>query len=483
MSYIGSTPTSQAFAPGTDTFSGTGSQVAFTLSRNVATVNDILVVVNNVDQQPTAYSVASNVLTFTAAPSSGTNNIYVRYLSTNLQTIAPQQGSVYPSSLSTQNALYWDTSGNVGIGTTSPSTYGKLAVTTPGGAGLASITNSDGGGTNGGMQLASYYGAVKVGYYNINLTNGTLGAETSYASLATIGAGALVERMRIDSSGNVGIGNTSPSFKLDIAAGALGTTAGSTVSYQRLYSYTANGDYFEITNTRQVAGSSWVGAGTRLQQKVDASWMGYIQFNGGSGTTNDGGISFGTGITTTSSVSIPEVMRIDSSGNVLINTTAMPSGYSKLAFRCNGDGSTWQNLGATGASAPTTLAFLNSSGTRVGYIAQSGTATAFTSTSDYRLKEDVQPMVGALDKVAQLRPVTYKWKSTGGDGQGFIAHELQTVVPDCVNGEKDAVDADGNPNYQGVDTSFLVATLTAAIQEQQAMIEELKTKVAALEAR
>ena len=158
----------------------------------------------------------------------------------------------------------------------------------------------------------------------------------------------------------------------------------------------------------------------------------------------------------------------------------MTAGYSKLAFRCNGDGSTWQNLGATGASAPTTLAFLNSAGTRVGYIAQSGTATAFTSTSDYRLKEDVRPMVGALDKVAQLRPVTYKWKSTGGDGQGFIAHELQAVVPDCVNGEKDAVDADGNPRYQGVDTSFLVATLTAALQELKAELDVCKAEIAAL---
>jgi len=100
MSYIGSTPTSQAFAPGTDTFSGDGTTVAFTLSRNVATVNDIQVVVNNVVQQPSNYTVASNILTFSPAPSSGTNNIYVRYLSTNLQTIAPQQGSVYPSSLS-----------------------------------------------------------------------------------------------------------------------------------------------------------------------------------------------------------------------------------------------------------------------------------------------------------------------------------------------------------------------------------------------
>jgi hypothetical protein len=119
MSYIGSTPTSQAFAPGTDTFSGTGSQVAFTLSRNVATVNDILVVVNNVDQQPTAYSVASNVLTFTAAPSSGTNNIYVRYLSTNLITIAPQQGSVTQKSMDVGSGGVGTGAAQMPVGTTS----------------------------------------------------------------------------------------------------------------------------------------------------------------------------------------------------------------------------------------------------------------------------------------------------------------------------------------------------------------------------
>jgi len=92
-------------------------------------------------------------------------------------------------------------------------------------------------------------------------------------------------------------------------------------------------------------------------------------------------------------------------------------------------------------------------------------------------------MAGALAKIAQLKPVTYNWKSDGSAGQGFIAHELQAVVPDCVTGEKDAVDEDGSIKPQGIDTSFLVATLTAAIQEQQAMIEELKVEVQALKAK
>jgi hypothetical protein len=90
-------------------------------------------------------------------------------------------------------------------------------------------------------------------------------------------------------------------------------------------------------------------------------------------------------------------------------------------------------------------------------------------------------MTGALAKVAQLKPVTYKWNADDSESQGFIAHELQEVVPECVTGEKDAVDAEGNPQYQGIDTSFLVATLTAAIQEQQAIITALTARVEALE--
>ena len=92
-------------------------------------------------------------------------------------------------------------------------------------------------------------------------------------------------------------------------------------------------------------------------------------------------------------------------------------------------------------------------------------------------------MTGALAKVAQLKPVTYKWKLDGSDGQGFIAHELQAVVPDCVAGEKDAVDFDGKPIYQGIDTSFLVATLTAALQETKALIDTQAETINALTAR
>jgi hypothetical protein len=128
------------------------------------------------------------------------------------------------------------------------------------------------------------------------------------------------------------------------------------------------------------------------------------------------------------------------------------------------------------------MAYYNPNGFR-GEIATSGTNLLFTNVSDYRLKENVAPMQNALATISALNPVTYTWKADGKDGQGFIAHELQAVVPDCVAGEKDAIDEEGNPKYQGIDTSFLVATLTAAIQEQQTLITSLTARIEALEAK
>jgi hypothetical protein len=132
----------------------------------------------------------------------------------------------------------------------------------------------------------------------------------------------------------------------------------------------------------------------------------------------------------------------------------------------------WNRVSTTLSS--TVLQFRNA-GVEVGRISHTNTATSYVTGSDYRLKENPTPMAGALETVTALKPVDFTWKTDGSSGRGFIAHELQAVVPEAVTGEKDKVDAEGNPEYQGVDASKLVPILVAAIQE-------LSAKVAALEA-
>jgi hypothetical protein len=176
-----------------------------------------------------------------------------------------------------------------------------------------------------------------------------------------------------------------------------------------------------------------------------------------------------------------ERMRLDTSGNLLVGTTSSTNS-AKVTAVSSSLSSAYQmmmNNTDTGTGNQISMDIYRNS-TRVGYITTTNTTTSFTSISDYRLKKDVVPMTNALAAVAQLKPCRYKWKVDGSDGQGFIAHELQAVVPDCVFGEKDEVNEDGSIKPQGIDTSFLVATLTAALQELKAELDVCKAEIAAL---
>jgi hypothetical protein len=176
-----------------------------------------------------------------------------------------------------------------------------------------------------------------------------------------------------------------------------------------------------------------------------------------------------------------ESMRIDSSGNLLVGTTtnaitAYSAGKS-LIQSADYSGAVAQLINSTSTTGTQYFLAFGRGASVCGQITSGSTnSTSFTTSSDYRLKKDVQPITGALAKVQALKPCAYKWIEDDTTSEGFIAHELAETFPQAVVGEKDAVNAEGNPVYQGVDTSFLIATLTAAIQELTARITALENK-------
>jgi lipopolysaccharide export system protein LptA len=239
----------------------------------------------------------------------------------------------------------------------------------------------------------------------------------------------------IDSSQNVGIGTTAPQQRLGIKAAS---------NVPQLYLIQDN-----VAND-----------GYKLFSDSSAGYLSFLRTSSGSDT---------------------ERMRIDSSGSVRINNTSNATFAAQLNIYSPSTLNCAIHCRTNTSGGQSQIIFGNATNDSVGGITTTGSATAYATSSDYRLKENIVPMTGALAIVSQLKPVKYKWKTNGSDGQGFIAHELQAVVPDCVTGTKDAVDANGNPVHQGVDTSFLVATLTAAIQELKAINDTLTARIVALE--
>ena len=360
-----------------------------------------------------------------------------------------------------------DGNGNVGIGTTSPTNKltvnGSISITGTAATSIAALAVS-------GSTTANAYGYfLNTGggfYYGIeNSVGGSIATgAAAYSTVLTTSTSTPLHlatnstvRATIDSSGNVGIGVT-PNTGWGSSAKVLQMGSYSAF-YQNNIGYPeVSFNSYESSNAVYKYQISSNPASLYSQRSAQHVW--YIAPSGTAGNT----------------ISFTQAMTLDTSGNLLLGTTTVLNGgvFSESFNGQTVNGvvlrTTWSSTGSY------YIQFQNSSGASAGIISQNGTTTVnYGTSSDYRLKENVQPMVGALETVSKLKPVTFTWKVDNSAGQGFIAHELQEVMPDCVTGQKDDVYPDGSIKPQNVDASFLVATLTAAIQELKAEFDAYKT--------
>jgi hypothetical protein len=366
-------------------------------------------------------------------------------------------------------AMRIDSSGNVGIGETNPEA--KLHVKN---ASAGTFTAS------GSNLLVENNTTVRISMVSPN-TNGcaiefgdtddqdvgeiNYDHANNYMAFTT----AAAEAMRIDSSGNVGIGDTSPVAPLTIKG--RGTFSINNTDFTM-----GNNLYYDSVSDRWERLTASAGAAVYLTG-------GMLQFY----NTTAGGAT-GDLVTAT------QRFQINSSGRQAYNGSATANGHGNF-------------VGEVGTGYKALMFEHTVGGGEVGKIVTTASTVALSSTSDYRLKENVDYTWDATTRLKQLKPCRFNWiiDETNTLSDGFLAHEVSSIIPEAVSGEKDAMqdkeyevtpavlDDDGNvvteavmgtrslPDYQGIDQSKLVPLLTKALQEQQTLIESLTTRLETLE--
>ena len=353
---------------------------------------------------------------------------------------------------STSIAMRIDSAGRVGLGVTPPN-YGtgnnSLDIHSSAGTlaylGLTNTTTGSSGVTNG-------FNLIQNGLDTLLFLR-----ESGFMSFST----ASTERMRIDSSGRVGIGAPASTTGANLHIGPVSNSVYMTIQDTTSYAeFAASAGNLYITADRANVGSK--------------------------------NMIFRVGGTT-------ERMRIDSAGNVAIGTNVNSwfSGVDKLVVRnASNTGSSScvfalqdqsgqypfvaYNAGASGTRG-LILFRVGGTGAVVGSITTDGSTTTYGPTSDYRAKENIIPLVNAIERFKKLKPYNYNFITTPDiPRDGFLAHEVEDLIPDAVVGEKDAVDEKGEPIYQGLDLTRIVPLLSAALKETLTKVEALEAKVASL---
>ena len=369
------------------------------------------------------------------------------------------------------NAITIDSSERVGIGNTTPD-GGKLHVTNSTGAigyfqstqASANVENIilNSTQTNSSSNLSfqindgtSAKGQVRLnGDNSVSIQNGT----------------SLTERLRIDGNGNVIIGETTT-----INSGFLNlATSASSNTLSMLCRSTTDSHECEIIMQKSGTDSG------NFSATADDEGLGVIKFRG----VDTSGVSrLGASIACqqngTSSSSVPADLVFNTSGSERMRIIL--SGRI-TTFGCTGTNGSINLVGEGGLSSRAVAFQHVSNGSEVGSIITASSSTSYNTSSDYRLKENVNYNFDATARLKQLKPCTFNWIADEDSAtvDGFLAHEVSSIIPEAISGKKDEVDGNKEPIYQQIDQSKLIPLLTKTLQEALTRIDTLEAEVKTL---
>jgi hypothetical protein len=508
MSYVGNTPQYAAFI--TDTFNGNNSTVAFTMSVAPANTASIIVAVTGVLQDPSTYSVNGLTLTFSQAPPTGTGNISVRYLG-------------IPASGITNTAYrtvteFTATSGQTTF-TTPSYTVGYINVYING-VRMASSDFTATSGTTVVMASPTFLNDIVVteSFYvssvlNALSTNGgvingslTTAGTATFNSTITHSAGTANGVAYLNSSKAL---TTGSALVFDGTNFGLGVTPNAYQSGAKAFQNPA-GALYTVNNLQQRLSFNAYRASDGNDKYIANGFATEYRQSEGSGIHS---WHIAPSSTAGNNITFTQAMTLDASGNLLVGTTSVFSG-GKLCIKgaSNYDGKLVVDNGSTtgggiiqvnqngsvsgsflvrGSVLGTTdknLAFLAETGLGIYTYTNGGTAgpyvasggTSWTNSSDERLKNITGEIQNGLTKVCSLRAAEFTWKSdeSAKPQVGLIAQDVQAVLPQAVN--QSVKNKDDQTEYLGVSYTDIIPLLVAAIKEQQALITQLQTDVAAL---